>query len=282
MRIGEVLADLIHYFEQQGIETPRLDAEYLLAFVLNCKRLELFLDQQRELTVEQLQKLRMYRLRRGQREPLQYILGTVEFFVYVLQVDRRVLIPRPETEEVVYQLQQWYQNKPPQRMVDAGTGSGAIAVALASAFPHMRVWAVDRSMEALRLAQDNAAANGVADRIQWRCGDWLEPVSGPVDLIVSNPPYVSECEFKTTQPEVHIFEPKTALVAADNGLADLKRLLKDARLYLQPGGLLVCETGCEQHAALREYAQQCGYQRLKSTLDLSGKERYFWVWQPGD
>jgi release factor glutamine methyltransferase len=282
MQVGEALADLTHYFEERGIETPRLDAEYLLAFVLNSKRLELCLNRERELTVEQMQHLQKCRLRRGQREPLQYIMGSVEFFGHVLQVDRRVLIPRPETEELVYQLRQCYRDKPPQWMVDAGTGSGAIAIALAATFSEMHVLAVDRSMDALQLAQNNAAANGVADRIRWRCSDWLDAVEKPVDLIVSNPPYLSEDELGTAQPEVRLFEPKTALVAAEDGLADLKRLLKDARLHLQPGGLLVCETGCGQHAALRAYAQQCGYKRLKSTLDLSGKERYFWAWDPGD
>ena len=162
--------------------------------------------------------------------------------------------------------------------LDLGTGSGAIAIALIALGCCERMTAVDVLREALDLAYDNAAENNLADRIRFVCSSWFEKVNGKFDFIVSNPPYLSEKEFQEAQPEVRVFEPKGALVAAENGLKDLKQILKDAVDHLSPNGFIVCETGLDQHKILKEYAFQCGYKRVNSTLDLTHRERYFWAW----
>ena len=138
--------------------------------------------------------------------------------------------------------------------------------------------AVDISPEALDLAYDNAVKNNFANRIQFICSSWLEKVNGMFDFIVSNPPYLSEKEFQKAQPEVRVFEPKSALVAEENGLKDLKQILKNSVEHLKPEGFIVCETGLDQHKILKEYAFQCGYKRVNSTQDLTHRERYFWAW----
>ena len=278
MRVCEALKSLVDFFAKKSIETPKTDAELLLAFVLGCKRLDLFLNYERELSESELALLRQLSIRRGHREPLQYLVQSVDFFGQMLKVDARVLIPRPETEELVYQIQQRLQGSSVQKGLDLGTGSGAIAIALVALGCCQKMVAVDVSPEALDLAYDNAVENNLADRIRFVCSSWFEKVNGMFDFIVSNPPYLTEAEFQEAQPEVRIFEPKSALVAAENGLRDLKQILKDAVDHLNPEGFIVCETGLNQHKILKEYAFQCGYKRVNSTLDLTHRERYFWAW----
>lgn len=279
MRISEALSSLIRYFTRHGIENAQTDAEWLLAAVLGCKRLELFLDFHRALSSEQTAQLRAWSIRRAKREPLQYILGSVEFFGKTLQVDSRVLIPRPETEELVDQLQQHFQgNHPPATALDLGTGSGALAIAFASLFPQLQIVAVDRSQAALEVAQGNAEKHSLYKRIQFLHSDWFENVTGSFDLIVANPPYLTDDELEEAQPEVRCFEPREALFSAENGLSDLKQILFEAPRSLNPGGLLAMETGCHQMAALRSLASVHGYTKTQSTLDLFGRERYFWGW----
>lgn len=279
MRISDALSSLTRYFTQHGIENARTDAEWLLATVLGCKRLELFLDLHRALSTEQVAQLRSWSIRRAKREPLQYIIGSVEFFGKTLQVDPRVLIPRPETEELVYQLQQRCQGKrPPATGLDLGTGSGAIAIALASLFPQLQIVAVDHSIAALEVAQRNAKKHFFHQRIQFLHSDWFEKVTGSFDVIVANPPYLRDDEIEEAQPEVRCFEPREALWSAENGLSAGKKILSEAPRYLNPDGVLVMETGCRQMAALRRVASACGYIKTQSTLDLSGRERYIWGW----
>ena len=278
MRVCEALKSLVDFFAKKSIETPKTDAELLLAFVLGCKRLDLFLNYERELSESELALLRQLSIRRGHREPLQYLVQSVDFFGQMLKVDARVLIPRPETEELVYQIQQRLQGSSVQKGLDLGTGSGAIAIALVALGCCQKMVAVDASPEALDLAYDNAVENNLADRIRFVCSSWFEKVRGTFDFIVSNPPYLTEEEFREAQPEVRMFEPKSALVAAENGLKDLKQILKDAVEHLNPEGFIVCETGLNQHKILKEYAFQCGYKRVNSTLDLTHRERYFWAW----
>ena len=163
-------------------------------------------------------------------------------------------------------------------ILDLGTGSGAIAIALAALFPIIKLTAVDCSAEVLAVAEENSVKNNVRDRISFVRSDWFENVDGMFDLIISNPPYVSEEEYRSLQPEVRCFEPKSALTAEDEGLADLKHILSKAPECLKRGGLLVMETGCTQHTALHAYAKTLGYVKVQSTLDLSRRERYFWAW----
>lgn len=294
MRIAEALQSLVTYLGRHGVERPKTDAEWLLSFVLNCKRLELFLTPDRVLTAEQTERLRALSVRRAQREPLQYIIGEMDFFGQKLHVDQRVLIPRPETEELVYQMQQYLTEnffKEPSSfpdiadeeqknltVLDLGTGSGAIAIALAALFPRSKLTAVDCSAEALTVAEKNSIENNVHEHISFVQSDLFLNIKGTFDVIISNPPYVSEEEYRSLQPEVRCFEPKSALTAGEEGLADLKHILSKAPVFLKRGGLLVMETGCTQHAALRAYAKTLGYVKVQSTLDLSHRERYFWAW----
>ena len=294
MRTAETLQSLTVYLWRHGIEHSGTDAEWLLSFVLNCKRLELFLTPDRVLTAEQTERLRALSVRRARREPLQYIVGEVDFFGQKLTVDKRVLIPRPETEELVYQMQQYLTEnffKEPSgspdiadekqkclAILDLGTGSGAIAIALAALFPNVKLTAVDRSAEALAVAEKNSIENNVRERISFVQSNWFLNIKGMFDVIISNPPYVSEEEYRSLQPEVRCFEPKSALTAGDEGLADLKHILSKAPVFLKRGGLLVMETGCTQHTALHAYAKTLGYAKTQSTLDLSHRERYFWAW----
>ncbi len=249
---------------------------------------------ERVLTAEQTERLRALSVRRARREPLQYVVGEVDFFGQKLHVDQRVLIPRPETEELVYQMQQYltenffkepsgfpdisYEERQNLAILDLGTGSGAIAIALAALFPNIKLTAVDCSAETLAVAEENSVKNNVRARIALVQSDWFSNVEGTFDVIISNPPYVSEEEYRSLQPEVRCFEPKSALTAGDEGLADLKYILSKAPEYLKRGGLLVMETGCTQHTALHAYAKTLGYVKVQSTLDLSHRERYFWAW----
>ena len=294
MRTAETLQSLTVYLGRYGIEHSGTEAEWLLSFVIGCKRLELFLMPEQVLTAEQTERLRALSVRRAQREPLQYVIGEMDFFGQKLTVDKRVLIPRPETEELVYQMQQYltekffkepsdlqavaHEGQQNLTILDLGTGSGAIAIALAALFPNIKLTAVDCSAEALAVAEENSVKNNVRDRISFVRSDWFENVDGMFDLIISNPPYVSEEEYRSLQPEVRCFEPKGALTASEAGLADLKHILSKASEYLKRDGLLVMETGCNQHAALHAYVQTLGYVKTQTTLDLSHRERYFWAW----
>ena len=294
MRVAEALQSLMVYLGRCGVERPKTDADWLLSFVIGCKRLELFLTPERVLTAEQTEHLRSLSVRRAQREPLQYIVGEVDFFGQKLHVDQRVLVPRPETEELVYQMQQYLTEKffkepsgspdiadeeqKSLAILDLGTGSGAIAIALAALFPNIQLTAVDCSAEALAVAEKNSIENNVHERISFVQSDWFLNIKGTFDVITSNPPYVSEEEYRSLQPEVRCFEPKSALTASEAGLADLKHILSKAPECLKRGGLLVMETGCTQHTALHAYAKTLGYVKIQSTLDLSHRERYFWVW----
>ena len=279
MRVREALNLLVDYFREKSIENFRVDAELLLAFVLKCKRLELFLNYEHLLSDEQVDLLRSLSIRRAKRKPLQYILGQVDFYGQKLRVDSRVLIPRPETEELVYQINCCINDRKCNLGLDLGTGSGAISIALLALNPDLNMIAVDNSLPALDLAYDNAVDNRVEKRLKFIKSSWFEKLDGMhFDFIVSNPPYLSKDEVESAQPEVSRYEPRSALVSADNGLSDLKHILKKALKYLNPGGWVVLETGLEQHKALTEYANEWGYSSVKSTLDLSHRERFFWAW----
>lgn len=280
MRVGEALASLVDFFKKKGVESPNVDAEWLLASVLNCSRLELYaVNYDRILSKTQIEQLRSLSVRRGRREPLQYILGNVDFYGQKLVVDDRVLIPRPETEELIYQLRQYWGDKAPQKGLDLGTGSGAIAIALASLYPHLQMTATDISIPSLDLAMENAVTNRVDKQIKFVYSSWFQKLQETFDFIISNPPYLTQKEVEEASPEVRMFEPMGALVSAENGLADLKHIISQARSFLKPQGMLVLETGLDQHALLANWAQKHGFIQTKTTLDLSHRERYFWCWR---
>ncbi len=277
----EILQKTAAYFERAGIEQARLDAEWLMAEVLKCKRLDLYLRFDEPLSEESLAALRPLVRRRANREPLQHIIGHVDFYGLRLRSDTRALVPRPETEWLVERLVEQLQESPPERIADLGTGTGALALGLAKAFPNARVDAVERSAGALALARENTDACDLARRVDLHQGSWFEPLAGRCyDLIVSNPPYLSEADWESAEPEVARFDPKEALVAPEAGLSDILFLMEAAPAFLAPGGLLAIETNADQHAMLSERAREHPYVQVSAEKDFSGRYRYMFLKAP--
>lgn len=278
LTVREIQSRTADFFRAKGVPDAKLDADLLLAHVLGLRRLDLYLDIERPLTDAQLDQLRPLVKRRADREPLQYILGFVEFCGLCLKVDPRVLIPRPETEELVERIQQALDSAP-RRILDLGTGSGAIAIALAREYPEAETTAVDLSEDALVLARENAAAHASKNPVRFLRGNWLEPLAQAdcFDLIVANPPYLSEDEMATAEPEVAVHEPRSALASAEDGLDDLRQILAVAPRHLSGGGLLALETGIAQHAALEQMAAASGLGRTQSQCDMNGRQRFFFA-----
>ena len=276
--LREIKARTEPFFADKGIANPGLDADLILAHALGLNRLDLYLDLDRPLTEAQLETLRPLVKRRAAREPLQYILGSVDFAGIRLAVDARALIPRPETEELADLLVQRLRDAPPACILDLGTGSGALALALAHAFPNAVVTATDASAEALDLARENAARNNLSERLTLLEGSWWDalPAETSFDLIVSNPPYLTEAELQTAAPEVADHEPRRALVAGSDGLDDLRVILAGAPPFLAEGGLLALETGIAQTAALEALATENGLQS-ETLEDLSQRPRFFFA-----
>lgn len=274
LSVLETLRKLEEYLGKAGVERPKVEAEWLMAEVLGCKRLELFLQWDRPLDEGVRERLREVARRRAAREPLQYIMGYQDFHDIRLAVGPGVLIPRPETEELVERVLERLKGREAPRIVDLGTGSGAIALALAKAHPGARILAVDASEEALRQARQNAERNGLRERVSFRRGDWLKGLAVQADCIVANPPYLTEAEWREAAPEVRDFEPRAALVAAEEGFADLRQILEEARSCLEPGGLLALECGIGHGAALKELAERLGYTGVAVESDVTGRDRY--------
>ncbi len=277
----ELLKKSTEFLAKKGIDNARLQSELIFAGTLRCRRLDLYLQFERPLTQDQVDTLRERILRRSRREPVQYIVGDTDFRNLTLKCDPRALIPRPETEELVgFVLEKLAAIRPagtPARVLDLGTGTGAIALAVATERPHTQVTAVDKSEDALALARENAALVGAPAETEFVRSDWFENVTGTFDVIISNPPYLTQAEWKCAQTEVRDHEPLSALVADNAGLADLEKILRGAREHLAPDGFVAFETGIAQHAALREIALACGFAETESLNDLSDRPRFFFA-----
>lgn len=275
LTILEIIKKTTEFFEKRGVESARLNAELLVGHALGLKRMQLYIQFERLLAESDLEKIRPLVKRRGNREPLQHILGTTEFSGLTLKVDCRALIPRPETEYLVELLIQRFPFGP-ARLLDLGTGTGAIALALAKAWPETKVVAVERSEAALALARENADACGLTASVVLVRSDWFErvPVDEKFDLIVANPPYLSDEEADAAQPEVKDHEPREALSAGPDGAVDLEKIIRASRTRLEPGGWLALETGISQHAHLLNLLRTEGYTRMESLKDLTGRDRF--------
>ena len=276
----EIIKRTTEFLNGRGLENSRLNAELLIGHALDLPRMQLYLQFERLLTEADLEKIRPLVKRRGQREPLQYILGQAEFFHIRLKVDRRALIPRPETEQLCELITQ-VQLESPGTILDLGTGCGALALALATSYREASVTAIDDSEEALDLARENAAALGLAGRVRFLRSDWyaaLDPAER-FDLIVANPPYLSESEAGATEPEVRGHEPSRALSPGSGGTEALARIIDGAPRFLGEKGLLALETGIDQHATLRGWAAAVGLGRVESRRDLSGRDRHLLAWR---
>ena len=271
----DILQKTTDFFSGKGVESARLNAELIVGHALGLKRMQLYLQFERLLTEPELERIRPLVRRRGQREPLAYVLGTAEFCGLTLKADRRALVPRPETERLVELLQERCV-PPPARVLDLGTGTGCIALALASAWPGAEVVAVDASEEALALARENGESTGLAARVRWLKSDWFSglPVDARFDLIVSNPPYLTAEETAAAEPEVRTYEPASALTAAEAGMADLRKIIAGAPRFLAPGGWLAMETGIAQHAALLADLARAGLHDGESVKDLADRDRF--------
>jgi len=275
----EVLQSTTAYFTKHKIESPRLNAEHLIAHVLKMSRLELYLEFETKLNESELAQLRELVKRRGQGEPLQHLLGTVEFCGQTFLCDKRALVPRPETEELVeFLISETGKSAPdrhlkPERIIDVGTGSGIIALSLAEHFPDAKVFAVDVSEDALTLARENAARLGLTERIKFSKGDLLDGFGERFDLIVANLPYVSMQDRQSLAREV-LHDPEVALFAGAKGDEIVRRLIEQAPSHLNSGGLLALEIGINQAEGLSDFLRQKNYQDIEAKKDYSGITRF--------
>src|SRR5436305_7476475 len=269
MTVLDVLQSTTAYFKKRGIDNPRLNAEHLLAHSLGRKRLDVYLEFERDLAEPELGPIRELVRRRGQNEPLQHLLGTVEFCGNVFLCDKRALVPRAETEELVALLLQSAVDRNPSTILDVGTGSGVIALTLAQKFPEAKIVATDISDDALLLARENAARLRI-DRVEFRNSDLLENVDGKFDLIVGNLPYVSRLDRDQLAAEV-LRDPEVALFAGEQGDETIRQLIETAPAHLHAGSLLALEIGLGQEPALIELLRQKNYGDIEAKNDYSGK-----------
>lgn len=273
MTVLEVLQSTTAYFKKHEVESSRLNAEHLLAHVLKRKRIELYLEFERELTEEELAPLRELVRRRGQGEPLQHLLGTVEFAGRTFLCDKRALVPRPETEQLVEKIAECRLQNAECRLLDVGTGSGVIALSLAARFPDARITATDISEDALALARENAERLGLTNRIEFVRSDLLLYVNHVYDLIVANLPYVAVRERGALSREV-LRDPEIALFGGERGDEIMRRLIEAAPAHLRPGGLLALELGLGQADDLAALLAEKNYHDIKREADYAGVTRF--------
>lgn len=272
--ILELIQKTTGYFEKAGVPTPRLDIEWLLAHALGLRRMDLYVQFERVLTEAELDRLRPLVKRRAAREPLQHLVGTVEFCGIPLAVDRRALIPRPETEILVDRALALLPQEEAVAL-DLGTGSGAIALALLAARPAWRVIATDLSAEALALARENAARLGLESRVTFREGDLFAPlIAGEVfDLVAANPPYLPTAQIASLEPEVREHDPRVALDGGAAGLDVIRRIADEAPKALKSGGRLLLEVGHDQADAVAGLLRERGWTEIAFSADLQGCRR---------
>ena len=273
--LGEVLRLSTTHLERHGSPTARLDAELLLGHALGLSRVELYTGFERPLTEDELAECRELIARRAKREPVAYILGRWGFRGLDLDVDRRVLVPRPETELLVDRCLALLDGVAGPAVLDVGTGSGAIALALASELPEARVAGCDVSGDALEVAWANGERLGV--EVEWVASDMLAGVEGRrFHVVVSNPPYVAAGEIEALEPEVRDWEPRGATVAGETGLEAIERLVAQAPAALEPGGAIVLEVGAGQAGAVAALLDGAGLAGVGRDPDHAGIERIVW------
>lgn len=267
----KVLQWTANYLQQAGVDNGRLDGELLLAATLGLDRVGLYLNYDRPMEPAELEGFREFVKRRARREPLQYILGTTEFWSLPFKVTPAVLIPRPDTEILVEEALKRADDAP--SILDVGTGSGAIAVALAHELPAAQVVAVDCSPEALAVARGNATLNGVDGRISFQEGDLFALESAEYDLVLSNPPYIPVADIPTLMPEVRDHEPRGALVGGEDGLEAYRALARQAPTLLRAQGWLLVEVGIGQAEAVAELLEAAGLGHIAVRADYAGIPR---------
>ncbi len=278
MTLLEILTATTGYLAKHHIESARTNAEHLLAHILGRKRIELYMEFDRPLGEKELAPLRDLMKRRATGEPLQHLLGTVEFHGRIFACDPRALVPRPETEqlvELVLAEQSKIENRK-SKIVDVGTGSGVIALTLAAELPEAHVEAVDFTQDALALARENATRLGLAERVTFHQGDLLSPIEGTFDLIVANLPYIPTAALPTLAPEVQR-DPATALDGGPAGDELIRLLITEARPHFTPGGQLALEIGHDQSATLAELLARENYQDIRVLADYQDRPRFLFA-----
>ena len=272
------------YFKTRGIEGPRASAEILLAHILKLNRIDLYLQYDKPLSSLELSGFKASVKRRIKREPVAYIVGTRGFWSMALSVTPDVLIPRPETERLVETalLLLGVNSRPghraePKRILELGTGSGAITLALASEQSQHLFFASDRSTAAVALAKENAKSHHLDQNANFFSADWFSPLrqmSHHFDLIVSNPPYIPTRMILGLQPEIRLYEPVAALDGGQDGLSSLRYLILNSHIYLNPRGYMVLENGEDQKTTVEKIAEKCcRYEKIVSIKDYSGSYR---------
>jgi release factor glutamine methyltransferase len=271
----EIIKRSTEYLIRQSVESPRLQSELLLAHVLGIPRLRLYLDFEQAVSPAQIDKARELVKRRGIGEPLQHILGTACFCGYDLKVNRHVLVPRPETEILAEKAWDFLKTRTASsHVLDYGTGSGCLAIAIAARFPSAMVTALDISPEALQVAMENAMTHHVNERLQLLEGSDFYSLAGRTfDLIVSNPPYIPRAEIETLDREVRDFDPRLALDGGEDGLDFYRMIAQAATDHLEKSGRLMVEFGDGQSVALSEIFTSANWFVLEIIHDYSGRPR---------
>lgn len=275
--VQEILQASTDFLKLKNIERPRRLAEEILSHALGLKRIDLYLQWDRPVMEEELVLLRGWVKRLGLGEPLEYITGVVSFYGCSIEVDARVLIPRPETEILVdFIVRCLAENQRPLAVWDLCTGSGCIGIALKKKYPFLHVVSSDISPEALAVARKNGEKNGV--EISFLQGDLLTPFAGErADLIVVNPPYISLKAYESLDPSVRDFEPRGALVGGERGVEFYERLAEESPSFLNPGGRLFLEMGFDQGDSLNYIFNSPVWAIKRRVQDWSGKDRFFFL-----
>lgn len=264
------------YLEKKNVESPRTNAEILLADVLKCKRLELYLSFDKPLKENELNIYREYIRKRGLRIPMQYIIGNVEFYGLNLFVDENVLIPRPETELLVEQIITENQKEENLDILDIGTGSGNIPIALAKNLNEVKITSIDISEKALDVARKNSEVNNTVKNIEFKLFNIMtDSINqfGKFDIIVSNPPYVSEEDYQKLEPELKVHEPVIALTDYANGLSFYSKIIEISGNLLKPSGRIYFEVGADQSKSVYDMFVKHNFRQIKIIKDYSGIER---------
>jgi release factor glutamine methyltransferase len=275
----QVLQNTADFFARKGIESPRLNIEHLLADALGKRRIDLYLEFDRTLSEKDLAPLREKVQRRVDGEPLQYLLGSWDFFGRAFRTDERALIPRPETEILVEIALKVIRTQPSSRnrLLDIGTGSGVLAITLALECPSLSVVGSDVSPQALNLARENAEAHGLERRIEWIESDLLESVTGPFDFLVANLPYIPTAELPKLASEVQR-DPQLALDGGSDGLAVIRRLVQDAPKVLTGGAFVILEVGFDQADQVADLMTAQKFRDISVENDYQGVRRFVTAW----
>ena len=263
----KILNQSIDQLKKYNIENPQIDAEFIISHVLDMNKANLYLNSKDILDNEKSDIIEQFIIRRTKHEPLQYILGETEFYGCKIKVDPDVLIPRPETELLVEKLVQENVNS----ILEIGTGSGAIAIALAKQMKNVQIEATDISEKALNIAGQNAELNNVS--INFIQSDIFENIKNKYDIIVSNPPYISKKEYDNLAPEIKDYEPEISLLAKEEGLFYYKKIFENAKDYLTEKGKIYFEIGYNQAEKIKEIAKENGFDEINVFKDLNGFDR---------